>query len=87
MVSVSQETGQTREVNGEDPAVTHNVLHPCLDCRQMMRGSLALGVLHENSIICNVNDRDTRGLLRTHEQTVKDLLAMYPNDPPLPEFP
>ncbi len=75
MVTVSKEssTGDAHE---------HDALHPCADCRAMLRALLDKGILRGDSIMCNVNDSktDKDGKWVEEERTVDQLLALYEDE-------
>ncbi len=73
MVSVSMESD--RGENEHD----HGVLHPCPECRNLLRHLLEEKILHEQTMICNVNDRDPEHVIIS-ERTVRELLDLYKND-------
>lgn len=84
MVSVSTETNQSRESKAGQPIIEHDILHPCPDCRQLMRALLAQGILRPGSKVCSVNDAKGNGETVIRERTVKSLLKTYEKeDPPL----
>ena len=78
MVSVSRETS-----TGDETTKAHDVLHPCLNCREMLRELMKTGVLRDESIICNVNDAEKPEKNTPYvveEKTLKQLLEMYKDD-------
>jgi len=85
IITFSKETdiSRLRETHVED--TEDDVLHPCLDCRQMMRALLVLGILRENTILCNINIKNGKNEKdwKINEMTVKDLLGkpQFQNDP------
>jgi cytidine deaminase len=76
MVTVSRETSTG------DATHAHDALHPCADCRAMMRALLEKGILRADSIMCNVNDskKDKDGKWVEEERTVEKLLALYEDE-------
>lgn len=82
MVSYSKETNVTRETKAGEPMIEHDVLHPCQDCRQLMRAMLAQGILRPDSKICSVNDANGAGETIIRERSVKSLLKLYKNEDP-----
>jgi cytidine deaminase len=79
IVTISKESNHSREAGHSQE---HDVLHPCLDCRQMMRGLMALGILRPESMLYNVNDSDPKSP-KTFKKTVAEVLSIYKDDPPL----
>ena len=65
----------SKELNTGDPTKAHDALHPCDDCRTMLREKLEEGFIKEDTIICSANDGD--GEMKTEERTVKELLELY----------
>jgi len=61
---------------GED---VHDVLHPCYDCRKLLRQLIGEKIMSPESKICCVNDKDHDNL-QVDERTVEELLRMYPNE-------
>lgn len=57
----------------------HDALHPCEECRKMMRQMLRENLLSEQSIVCNVNDTKTGedGKWLREERTVRQVLDIY----------
>ena len=74
-VSKEQTTGEGREV--------HDVLHPCRDCRDLLRDLIKQGKVRDDSMVLNARDVEKPdGSVEwiTKEQTVRDLLNLYPGD-------
>ncbi len=76
IVSVSD-----RISTGTDSAA-HDALHPCEECRVMIRQLKKDGLLSGESIICNVNDSrlGASGQWAEEERTVDQLLSLYPEE-------
>ena len=70
-------TVSTESSTGDESAV-HDVLHPCRDCRDLMRMTISAGILSRDSIVCNVNDAKPKRVVE--ERTVGDLLDLYQDD-------
>lgn len=76
IVTVSKEVTTGDEVN-KSP----NVLHPCRECRDMMRELKKKGILRGESIIVNANDSKlVDGKWAEEERTVDELLDLYQDD-------
>lgn len=83
-------TSVSRESNTEAPSVAHDVLHPCFDCRQLLRELKSKGIMRDETVIHSVNDagepnsaivEPTADLLMvSEERTLKELLDLYPKD-------
>jgi len=73
MVSVSKESDR-----GENEH-NHGVLHPCPECRGLLRHLLEEKILHEQTMICNVNDHDPQNTI-VSEMTLSELLELYKDD-------
>lgn len=67
------------QISTGDSSNAHDALHPCGDCRKMIRQMLTEGLINENGIICNVNDSRTGldGKWVREERTVRELLNLY----------
>jgi len=75
MVTVS------KEVSTGDETKAHDALHPCRECRDMLRHLKMRGILRGDSIICNVNDsKKVDGKFPEEEKTVDELLNLYKDD-------
>ncbi len=74
IITVSDQT------NTGDKTLACNALHPCEDCRQMIRVLLEIGVLREDCRMLNVNDKN--GVIKTEETSLGELLnSKYKTDP------
>jgi cytidine deaminase len=72
----------SNEVSTGDPTKAHDALHPCQECRGMLRKLLTEGLLREDTVVCNANDseiKDGKGL-KIEERTLKELLDLYHDD-------
>jgi cytidine deaminase len=65
----------------------HDALHPCEECRKMMRQMLKENLLSEESMVCNVNDTKTGsdGKWLREERTVRQILDEYRKEDGLEE--
>ncbi len=72
----------SKEISTGDSSQAHDALHPCGECRKMIRQMKAEGLLSDESIICNVNDSrlGPDGQWAQEERTVKDLLELYKDE-------
>lgn len=68
----------SKEKSTGDPTKAHDVLHPCRDCRDMLRDALKSGFARPDTIMCNVNDEEKE--LKIEERTLEELLALYEED-------
>ena len=74
-------TTVSRESSTGDPTKAHDVLHPCEECRRLMRQLVGQGSLREDSVLTSVNDsRGTGDMMVTEEATVGKILAKYADD-------
>ena len=80
-------TTVSKELTTGDPTKAHDALHPCLECRTMLRSLLEEGLIKEDTIVCNVNDaKEEVGMDSTLEdvaiekRTIKELLDLYEDD-------
>lgn len=55
----------------------HDVLHPCPECRNLLRHLIEEGIMDEETKVCNVNDSNPDKLIM-EEHTLKELLEKYP---------
>ena len=69
----------SKEVSTGDLTKAHDPLHPCSDCRDMLRRMLADGFLREDSMICNANDSGKE--IVSEEKRLNELLELYKDDP------
>ena len=77
LVTASKETGTG------DPNKGHDALHPCLDCRQMLRVLMELGYVRPETLAISLNDADPNQI-RTDRSTLGHLLNdVYQDDPPV----
>ncbi|MBI2355695.1 MAG: hypothetical protein HYV13_00630 [Candidatus Doudnabacteria bacterium] len=62
-----------------DKTRAHDALHPCQDCRDMMRELRDKGILPGDGIICSVNDSKeiSSGKFAEEQMSVDELLALY----------
>lgn len=62
-----------------DSTRAHDALHPCSECRKMIRQMLKEGLISEQGIVCNVNDsrQGPDGKWAREERTVAELLNIY----------
>ena len=60
----------------------HDALHPCNECREMIRQLKQQGLMSGQSIICNINDSrlGPDGQWAQEERTVDELLSLYVNE-------
>ena len=67
------------QISTGDDTKAHDALHPCPECRKMIRQMVKEGLISEQGIICNVNDTRTGpdGQWAREERTVGELLDMY----------
>ena len=65
----------SKEKSTGDETLSHDALHPCRDCRDLMRMIITAGKMTKDSIICNVNDANPE--LVIEERAVGDLLDAY----------
>ncbi len=67
--------------NPDDPRHYHDVLHPCPDCRQLLRELQAQGKITDETVMNNVHDReksDDRDVkMWSEERSTKGLLSLY----------
>ncbi len=78
IVTVSKEL--TTDVN--NPSI-HDALHPCYDCRELLRDLLHQGILRSDSVVLSVNDdpKLEGGITRMEEErTIEQLLQLYQDD-------
>lgn len=85
-------TSVSKESNTDSPSVAHDVLHPCLDCRQLLRELKSTGVVNDKTVIHCVNDSGEQGtalvepagetdiVTAGQEMTLRDLLDLYKDD-------
>lgn len=80
-------TTVSKEISTGDHTKAHDALHPCLECRTMLRDLLKEGFIREDTVVCNVNDSrkevrmdSTTEDVAIEERTVKELLELYQND-------
>jgi cytidine deaminase len=71
-VSSKVDTGEGGQV--------HDVLHPCPECRALFRHLIKENIMSGETKVANINDADPQNL-KMEERSVKELLALYPNDP------
>jgi cytidine deaminase len=71
-------------VDTGDPSKAHDVLHPCKDCRDLLRELVSQGILSRESMFCSANDvtngEGGKPSWRIEEMTVGKLLDMYQDD-------
>ncbi|PIR96171.1 MAG: hypothetical protein COT92_02555 [Candidatus Doudnabacteria bacterium CG10_big_fil_rev_8_21_14_0_10_42_18] len=68
------------QINTGDKSLACDALHPCEDCRQMIRVLLEIGALREDCRMLNVNDKN--GVIKTEETSLGELLnSKYKTDP------
>lgn len=71
-------------VDTGDPSKAHDCLHPCKDCRDLLRELVDKGVLSRESMFCSANDaangQDGKLTWRIEEMTVGQLLDLYHDD-------
>jgi cytidine deaminase len=78
LVTVSGETD-----TGDENNKSTDVLHPCLDCRNMLRELKESGLVDNRTIICNANDTkkaNNREGVVFEERNLKDFLELYKDD-------
>lgn len=68
----------SKEIHTGDATKSHGVLHPCKECRMMLRNLLQQGLLREDSIMCHANDSSPKIVFE--ETTLKELLQRYSDD-------
>lgn len=68
----------SKEVSTGDPTKAHDALHPCGDCRDMLRKLLREGFLRDDTIITNANDSKEKIVFE--ERNLKELLDLYSDD-------
>lgn len=80
-------TTVSKETTTGDHNKSHDALHPCSECRTMLRDMLKEGFVREDTIICNVNDAKKEVSINSTEEeiviekrTVKELLDLYDDD-------
>ncbi|MBI5220498.1 MAG: hypothetical protein HY978_01515 [Candidatus Liptonbacteria bacterium] len=69
----------SREISTGDPTKARRALHPCQDCRNVLRALLQEGFIRADTIICNANDGGPEVL--SEERTLQELLELYQDDP------
>ena len=57
----------------------HDALHPCLECRRMLRQFMQEGFLRPDTLIFSANDENPINVI-SEERTLEELLKLYPND-------
>ena len=67
------------ELNTGDPTKAHDALHPCRDCRDMLRQLLKEKFVRNETIVCNANDANKEDVVY-EERSLGDLLALYHDD-------
>ena len=74
-------TTVSRETSTGDET-THDVLHPCQECRTLLRQLIAQGNLRQDSVICSVNDATATDQVPIviEEKTIREVLDLYPED-------
>lgn len=71
-------TTVSKEISTGDATKAHDTLHPCEDCRGLLRELLQKGNLREDTIVCNANHANDPVVME--ERTVKQLLDLYADD-------
>lgn len=71
-------TTLSSEKSTGDHSEAHDVLHPCQECRTLMRQMIAQGHLSEQSVLCSVNDLKEMVI---DEKSVGEILDLYKDDP------
>lgn len=69
----------SKETHTGDPTKSHDVLHPCLECRKKLRKLLADGYVREDSIMYSVNDADPNNIIK-RRKILKKILDLYQDD-------
>jgi len=67
------------ELSTGDATKAHDALHPCRDCRDMLRQLLAEGFVRDDTVVCNANDADKKKTCY-EERKLGDLLTLYEDD-------
>ena len=78
IVTVSKELTASQNATPQ-----HDALHPCRDCRDFMRALIKRGVMKDETVVYNVNDKELPEAdikMIGEERTIKDLLALYQDE-------
>lgn len=71
------------QASTEPGASEHDVLHPCEDCRSLLKEIMDQGHISSNTVLCSVRDGvDPEGQVfeKVEERTVGELLSIYEKD-------
>jgi cytidine deaminase len=69
----------SQELDTGDGNKSKKALHPCQECRLLFRELTKEGLLDENTIVCNINNKGNE-VIAEEERILKELLDLYPED-------
>lgn len=62
---------------GESGTENHDIVHPCVKCREMFKDLMQTGVISPKTRIYNVRDDGSGKVLKDKEMTIGELLQKY----------